>query len=459
MFTIEEILKATKGKLLSNGKKNRAKSVSTDSRTIKPGTLFVPLIGKNYDGHKFIPVALKKGAVGTLTSKRTKLPKGKAAILVKDTEKAFQQLAKAYKERFKARFVGITGSSGKTTTKDMLASILALAGKTLKTEENYNNEIGVPLTLFKLTKKHKFCVIEMAMQGIGEIDELAEIVRPNISMIINIGEAHIGLLKSKNAIARTKSEILNYNKRSDISVLPSDDTYFDFLKKKSKCKVLTFGLMNKADVEAREIVNKKNGISFNLIYKGKKTQINLPIPGIHNVYDALAATAAAFALKIKLSHIKRGLEKFILSSKRVEIIHKKGIRIINDSYNANPSSMRSSLEILQTQLPVIGKKPPRRIAVLGGMLELGKFTNSGHIKTGRLAAKLGIDKLYTVGKLGKVIALGAKHAGMKDIFTTANNQEAIEKIRSSLKPNDVILIKGSRSMRMEEIAEGLKKHA
>jgi len=459
MFTLNEIIKAANGQLISRGKRSRFKNISIDSRTAGTGSLFIPLKGKYFDGHKFIDMALNKGAFGTLTSRNIKPIKGVSVVFVKDTEKALQQISKYHKERFDLLSIGVTGSSGKTTTKDMLASILSLADKTLKTEENFNNEIGVPLTLLKLKKEHRFCVIEMAMQGIGEIEELAEIVRPNISIITNIGDAHIGLLRSDKNIAMTKSEILYFQKKADTSVLPFDDKYCGFLTKKAKGKVLTFGLNEKAYVRAANIRSRKGGITFDILYKDKKMAVNLPVPGIFNVYNALAAASAAFALRIKEHHIKNGLEKFRLSSKRMEITQMNGIRIINDSYNANPSSMISSLQMLKDQLPVEGNKPPRRIAVLGGMLELGRFTRQSHIRTGNFVSGLGIDKLFTVGKLGKLIAVGAKQKKMNRVSSFMTNKEALNGIKGQIKRNDVILIKGSRGMKMEEIAEGLKKHA
>ena len=235
MITLKEILKET-GRMLKQAGNHAFSGISTDSRQIKKGDLFIPIKGEKFDGHRFIDIALKSGATGTLISKKINLPKGKTVIYVKDTLKAFHQIAKAYKERFDIPFIGITGSSGKTTTKDMLASILSRAGRTLKTEENYNNEIGVPKTLLSLSKSHKFAVIEMAMQGPGEIKELAWITRPDIAVITNVGSAHIGLLRSENNVAKAKAEILDFQSKKDVAVLPADDKYLWFFEKESKRK-------------------------------------------------------------------------------------------------------------------------------------------------------------------------------------------------------------------------------
>ena len=404
MISLKEVLSATTGKLLQNGGSSGFSGISIDSRTIKNGELFIPIIGKTFDGHKFIDSALKKGAAASLTSKKIKLLKSKTIIKVDDTLKAFHHIAKAHKEKFNIPLIGITGSSGKTTTKDMLASILSFAGKTLKTEENYNNEIGVPKTLLKLNKSYKYAVIEMAMQRIGEIEDLAWFTCPNIAVITNIGSAHMEHLRSENNIAKAKSEILKFQKRNDFAVLPADDKYFIFLKKKAKGRIITLGIDSISDVRAEAIRFQNDSSSFILATKRFSIRIDLPLPGKHNIYDALAAAAAACALKIDPKYIKKGLENFKLSSKRLNIKYLKRIRLIDDTYNANPDSMSASLNVLENY-------PPRRIAVLGDMMELGKLSRKSHENIGRLAANLNIETLITVGKLAKYIALGAKRAG------------------------------------------------
>jgi len=459
MFTLKDILAATDGKTVSKGKKPTFPSISTNSRTIKRGELFVPLAGKNFDGHNFIGEAFKRGAAGTLTSKEIKLLRGsKTIIKVKDTLRALHDIAKTHRMKHKIPVVGITGSSGKTTTKDMISSILSQERKTLKSQENYNNEIGVPLTLLNLNKKFKAAVIEMAMQRAGEIEELAEIALPTTAVITNIGEAHIQFFKSKKKIALVKTEILKFLKKKDFAVLNADDKYFSLLKRKAKkAKIVTYGLNKNADLQATEISNGDTKISFFLNYRSKKEKIYLPVPGLHNVYNALASAAAALCAGAKMSSIKTGLKKFKLSSKRMDIQTKNRIRVINDSYNANPSSMKAALTVLSEQGPVVGVKPPRRIAVLGDMLELGRTSKSSHMETGSFAAKKNVDILITKGYLSKGMARGARVAGLKSVYETRSNEEASKKLKKLLRPNDVILIKGSRGMKMEEIAESLLK--
>ena len=278
MITLNEVLSVTGG-ILKQGRASRFSGVSTDSRNIKKGELFIPIKGDRFDGHKFILASINKGASGSLVSKKIKLPENITVISVKDTLKAFHQIARSYREKFNIPLIGVTGSSGKTTTKDMLASILSISGTTLKTEENYNNEIGVPKTLLTLNKIHKYAVIEMAMQGLGEIEELAWMARPNIAVITNVGSAHMEHLKSVDNVAKAKSEIMGFLKKKDIAILPADDKYFNYLKKKAKGKVVSFGIDAPADVKATTIRYEGDGSSFIIETRDHRIAVSLPLPG------------------------------------------------------------------------------------------------------------------------------------------------------------------------------------
>ena len=457
MFKLSEIIKATKGKSISKNSNIEFKDISTDSRSINRDSLFIPLVGKNYDGHKFIADAFRKGAKGTLISKKVKNIKIGTVIKVKNTEEALQNIALYHREKYKIPIIGVTGSSGKTTTKEMIASILSQELKTLKSNENYNNEIGVPITLLKLDKTHKAAVLELAMQKLGEIEELAKIILPNVAVITNVGEAHIKFLKTRSKVAKAKSEILKFLKRNDFAVLPTDDDFYTYLKNKAKCKIISFGINNKADVFASEIKFKDKKIYFTLNLSGKQYSIKLKVPGIHNIYNALASTAAASAIGIRPKSIIKGLQQFKASSKRMEIsVTKNGVRIINDTYNANPSSMKAAIEVLKAQGPVNDAIPPRRIAVLGDMLELGRTAKSAHRSIVKLIAKSGIEILITRGALSKQITLAAQNTGMKKAYCFKTNKSAAKKLGKFLKPNDVVLVKGSRGMRMEEIVDAIK---
>ncbi|MFA4905673.1 MAG: UDP-N-acetylmuramoyl-tripeptide--D-alanyl-D-alanine ligase [Candidatus Margulisiibacteriota bacterium] len=402
MFDREKIEAITGGKVLGHGK---ITGISTDTRSLKPGELFIPLKGKNFDGRKF-------------------LKKAPLALDVKNGLSALQKLAAYHRNKFKIPFIGVTGSVGKTTVKDMLASILSQEMEVLKNEENFNNEIGVPLTLLKLNKKHKTAVIEMAMQKLGEIEELARIVRPHVAVITNIGEAHLKFLKTKRNIAKAKAEIFTYLKKGDFAIINQDDEFFEHLGTRARelgARVLTFGILEKADVTPKDL-------------KG----IKLPIPGEHMIMDALAAIAAAKALGIKRTSIKKGLEKFQPSSKRMQVILKvDGTKIINDTYNANPQSMAAALKVLASL-------SGRKIAVLGDMLELGKISKTAHRRMIRLARALKIDRVYTLGKLWPKVSTPEK-----------DQKTLLKKLKKFIQPRDIILVKGSRGLKMENIVEAL----
>jgi UDP-N-acetylmuramoyl-tripeptide--D-alanyl-D-alanine ligase len=407
VFTRDEILKVIKESNVQGRGSKVIKGISIDTRTIQPGELFIPLQGPNHDGRDFIPEAIRAGA---------------AVLEVKDGLKALQDLAAYHRAKFKIPVIGITGSCGKTTTKDMIASILSQEKGTLKNEENLNNEIGVPLTLLKLTKKHRFAVIEMAMQRVGEIEELARIVRPSIAVVTNIGEAHLEFLKTKRNVAKAKAEIFKYQAKNDFAVINADDEHFEHLKSKVRCpmsNVVTFGILENADVSPKML-------------KG----IELPIPGEHNIYNALAAVAAARILKVKPSSIKRGLESFRPSSKRMEVINRKdGVKIINDTYNANPQSMAAALKTLASL-------EGRKIAVLGEMLELGRAARPAHRRVLKLCRDLKVDRVFTYGDLWP--------------GSFKNKNLLIKILKKTIRPHDIILIKGSRGMRMEEVVEALR---
>jgi UDP-N-acetylmuramoyl-tripeptide--D-alanyl-D-alanine ligase len=412
MFTIKEILKTLKGSSIKHPASRVINGISTDTRTIRRGDLFIPLKGEKFDGKKFTAQALQKGA---------------SVLEVDDGLKALQELAAYQRRKFKIPIIGVTGSVGKTTTKDMIAAILSQEMPVLKNEENYNNEIGVPLTLLKLSKKHKAAVIEMAMQGLGEIELLARIARPTISVVTNIGEAHLEFLKTKKNIAKAKAEIFRFLTNKDYAVINADDEYFENLISNIKCpisNILTFSIIEKAKITPREL----NGIK-------------LPLPGEHNIYNALAAIAAAKILKVKKSSVKRGLESFRPSSKRWDVINNRdGIKIINDTYNANPQSMAASLKTLAAL-------KGRKIAVLGDMFELGGRTAAAHKRIGALSRKLGIDLLFSIGSASR---------SMRADYHFAKKAEAIKKLKQIIRPGDRILVKASRGMRLEDVVEALR---
>ena len=412
MFTVEEVLKIVKGSSIKGQGLKKINGLSIDSRTIKPGELFIPIKGPKFDGRKFIKQVLAKGA---------------AVVATTDGLKALQALAAYHRQKFNIPIIGVTGSVGKTTTKDMIAAILSQERETLKTEENYNNEIGVPLTLLKLSKQHKAAVIEMGMQALGEIELLAKIARPTISVVTNIGESHLEFLKTKKNIAKVKSEIFKFQTKNDFVVINADDEFFEHLLSNIKCRIsniVSFGIIEKAKVTPKELSN-----------------ITLPLAGEHNIYNALTAIAVAKILDVKRTSIKKGLESFRPSSNRYDVINRlDGVKIINDTYNASPQSMKAMLEIFAS---LCGRK----IAVLGNMYELGEISKLAHQRIGRLARKLGIDIVITIGKLAKDLA-GHYHF--------ASKKTAIKKLKSLIQPGDRLLIKASHGLHLEEVVAAIR---
>jgi len=456
-FSVSEILKITKGEL--KGKKEHLNSfippssISTDTRYLKKGELFIALSGKHFDGHNFIKECWKKGACGAIISKSIPLPSPQFFFIqVKDVLRALQNLAKYNREKLSLKTIGITGSNGKTTVKEMLSSILSSKYIISKSEGNFNNQIGVPLSLLKLSSSEEIGILEMGMNSRGEIQRLSEIIQPNIGIITNIHHSHIGFLGSQEEIKEAKAEmipLLNKDKKNWL-ILNGDDEWTANLKRKAECKVFTFGIKSRCEIKAQQIREKENGLEFNLIYRKEKVPIHLNILGGHNIYNFLAASAASIILRIPLNAIAQIAPQLTLPPLRCQINILKGYKLINDSYNANPESMSRALELLQK----VGGN--RKIAILGDMLELGEKAPLFHKKLGEEAGKLGINALFILGKFSEEVEKGAKKMKMKEVFYFRDKEELIKNLFSYLKRGDSLLIKGSRGMKMDEIADRLR---
>ena len=460
---IRELIKAVSGKVIQGDQDCLISRISIDSRTLIPGDLFFAIVGSNFDGHDFIIEAFGKGAVGAVVCKdastlqhNEQIDKNKIIIEVKNTIFALQDWSKHYKDKFNTVNICVTGSNGKTTTKEIIAHILSQKSPLLKTSGNYNNEIGIPLTLLQLNKSHKLLVAEMGMRGLGEINALTNFITPDLAVVTNIGEAHIGLLGSKDNIFKAKSELLQSLEKDGIAIINRDDPYFsktlEIVKNK---KVYTFGVENMSDIMAcnvRLVSNK--GMRFTLVIQNDiRKEIYFPLLGRHNIYNALAATAVAFALGTELDLIERGLSSFKQLDLHMQLSNfYQGIKILNDSYNASPLSVKSALETL-----IEVAQNNRKIAILGDMLELGEKSDFYHQEIGEKVAKLSIDILITVGSGGKIIAQSSKEKGMTEerVFSFEKNEKInlAKKLLSLTKPGDFILLKGSREMKMEEILE------
>jgi UDP-N-acetylmuramoyl-tripeptide--D-alanyl-D-alanine ligase len=464
---IKELIKAVSGKIIQGDQDCLISRISIDSRTLVPGDLFFAIIGPSFDGHDFIIEAFNKGAMGAVVCKSVsgllqseEIDKNNVIVEVKDTLSALQDWSKHYKDKFKTFNICVTGSNGKTTTKEIIAHILSQEFPLLKTSGNYNNEIGIPLTLLQLNKSHQLLVAEMGMRGLGEIKTLTHFIPPDLAVITNIGEAHIGLLGSKENIFKAKMELLQSLDKDGIAIINKDDHYFfemsEIVKDK---KVYTFSIENKSDIMARNIrIFSDEGMKFTLeVQNDKGREIYFPLLGRYNIYNALAASAVAFALGIELGLIERGLSSFKPLDLHMQLSNfYNDIKILNDSYNASPLSVKGALETL-TEVAQNNEK----IAILGDMLELGEKTGFYHREIGKEVAKLSIDTLITVGQGGKIIAQSSKEEGMAEerVFSFENNEKInlAKKLLNLIKPGNFVLLKGSREMKMEEILEFWQK--
>lgn len=454
ILSLKEIIDATGGKLLSGDINSTISGVSTDSRTINEGELFIPLKGENFDGEMFIEDALKIGSASLTESINYVSNNNKPIIFVDNTKDALHKIAKYYREKFQIPFVAVTGSSGKTTTKDMIYDVLSMKYNVLKTQGNFNNEIGLPLTIFRLNKDHDMAVVEMGMSGFGEIRRLKNIAGPNIAVYTNIGVAHIEKLGSRENILKAKSELVEDFKEGYTVILNADDDMLVKLTDKKGPQYITYGIDN-GDVKAFDIVLKEESIKYKVIIDGYTMDVELNVPGKHNVYNSLAAICIGIKFGVNKEDMRKALANFQPSAMRLNIIDVSGLKIINDAYNANPASMKAALSVLKEY------KDRRKIAVLGNMLELGDYSDLAHEEVGKYVKDENIDVLITVGDFASKIAEGAIKNGMdaKNVMICKNNVEAIELIKEIRNDNDVFLIKGSRGMKMEEIVKFLQESA
>ncbi len=444
------------GKVIGMVGRMEIKGISIDSRNVKEGELFVALKGDRFDGHDFVPDAIKKGAWGALVERTTMEQKflnlgGLKNILpVEDTLYALQEMAHLHRKKFMIPVVGITGSNGKTTTREMLASILKRKGPVLKNEGNLNNHIGVPLTLLKMNDSHWVGVIEMGMSAPGEIDTLTRLAMPTVGVITNIGPAHLEFFGTTDKVAQAKGELLDNLKSEASAVLNADDAHFGILKKKFAGRLITFSIANKADVTASNVRQEKEYSDMTITMEGVRINVRLRAVGIHNVYNALAATAAALAVGVTIDVVKFGLDDFLPVAGRSEVKKLDGRTVLADYYNANPASMEAAIKTL-----VSLKSGMKAIAVIGDMLELGEMSAEAHREIGRTVARNKVDLLITVGEQGTYVEKGALEAGMKEeqVLGAISHENAGRLLKQLTHPGDVILIKGSRGMKMEKILE------
>jgi UDP-N-acetylmuramoyl-tripeptide--D-alanyl-D-alanine ligase len=433
--------------------------VSSDSRTVRPGELFVPLKGPNFDGHRFLAAAFERGASGTLVepgeeAAAASFP-GKFFIRVPDTLKALGDLAHSWRERHKVKIAAITGSNGKTTTKEMAARILERRFRVLKNEGNLNNLIGLPLSLLKLSAEHEIAVLEMGMNLPGEIRRLKAIADPEVSLITNVGRAHLEFLGSLEGVARAKGELWEELREEDWIAVNADDERIVRLAASARCRKKSFGIDNPAEIRGEEIgAEEGSGVHFTMRISGRKWKVNLPVFGRHNVYNALAAAALAGILGLDPEEIAAGLESFQpVYGRGKPVLLPGGIRVLDDSYNSNPDSLRATLMAFAEMK---GGNPG--VAVLADMLEIGPSSPADHEDAGKRIGGMGLAHLFVMGEAARRIAEGAREAGMeaKRIHFSPELEELLDGLERVLRPGDWVLIKGSRRMRMERVVEGLK---
>ena len=454
-LTLRQLLEAVNGTLLGefNDLDAGVSEVSTDSRSIQPGCLFIPLEGERFDGHSFINSALESGAAGCLTAREREnyLP-GRFYIKVRSTQRALWELARYYKKLFPIPFVAITGSVGKTTTKDMVAAVLGARFRVHKTEGNFNNDIGVPLTLLKLEKTHQVCVVEMGMDHAGEIDYLGRLVEPDMALITNIGDAHIENLGSRENIFKAKCEIFPHLKEDGLAILNGDDPMLTTLQSALPQRTVFVGGGEGLDYTACDL-NSDGAGHLNCRVKTPRSQFEADIPalGSHMIYPTLMAAAVGEALGMAPDEIVRGIGAFLPTKMRMNIIRCKGdIVILNDAYNANPQSMRAAAAVLADA----GQKR-RKVAVVGDMKELGPGSEQFHRAVGGYFAQSGANRLIAIGDLARFMAEGAKDAGLEqaDYFPTLD--AAKNALSREVRAGVTILVKASRSMAFEKIVDFL----
>jgi UDP-N-acetylmuramoyl-tripeptide--D-alanyl-D-alanine ligase len=458
-FSTDDVLKATGGSLVRPGRSALFDGVSTDTRTIAPASLFVPLAGARFDGHDYIGQAVGAGAAGVLVQRGREglLEKiaGEATVIsVEDTLTALGDLARLWRARFPIPVVAVTGSSGKTTTKEMAAAILGREKHLLKNVGNLNNLVGLPLTLFQMNEAHEVAVLEMGTNRRGEIARLTEIAGPTVGVITNVGPAHLEGLKSLETIRKEKGDIFRIMNNRGTAVINLDDEALAPWAEKWKGEKITFGIQTDADVTASRIAHEgEKGTIFRLLMDGASREILLPVLGFHNVSNALAAAAASSAAGADFDAICQGLMAFKPVGGRMEVYRlKNGGTLIDDTYNANPASVAVALKTLQGL-----KGECRSTVILGDMLELGGEAERYHEEIGRNLADTGVSKAYLRGDFAGVTAKGAMKRGMKSdqVLIDLSTEETVAHLKACLKAGDWVLVKGSRKMKMEEIVQAI----
>ena len=453
-WTIDQLLEATNGELINGSASAIISGIGIDSRRLQPHQAFVAIRGPRFDGHAFLQEVLDRGASCVMVSQRPERPPAVPAILVEDTTKALGDLAAFHRRRFAIPVIAVTGSCGKTTTKELIAHLLSGTASVLKTRGTENNQIGLPLTLLRLTPSHQYAVVELGSNHPGEIAYLARIAQPTVAVITNIGPAHLEFFGTLSVVRQEKLSLLEALDARGTAIVPGDQLEV-LLEAKSRLRpgmaLLTFGSSDQCGVQVEETRRERSHVSLRL--RGVPVEWTLPLLGFHNVENTLAALACLKVLGVSLESVRDRLREMSPVTMRSELVRCNGFTIVNDCYNANPLSFARALELLD-ELDVA-----RRVLIAGDMLELGPFAAAAHQTIGRLAAQSGIDVLLAVGTFAQEMVRGALSARDLSTETYQTVHDLLPVLPSRLRCGDGILIKGSRKMQLERVTAFLQDAA
>lgn len=457
-ISVREIISAIGGECISGDPETIVTGISTDSRTINTGMVFFALKGERFDGHDFLENVIASGCSAVVVSKEIGVllsfaqNKGVAVIKITDTLIGLQDLAAYYLSQFDIIKIAVTGSTGKTTTKEMLYHILSEKYNAVRNLGNFNNLIGLPLSVFNIDNDTEVAVFEMGMDRLGEIHRMAEIIKPNLAVITNIGLSHIERLGNRKNILKAKMEIVDFFNRENILVINWDNDMLSSATYKGEYRLVTVGKTEKANFQIVEVQDfGQDGIKFTLNNENEVQEFCLSTPGIHNAQNASLALAAAMCFDISMEEAKKGLAKLTDSDKRLHIMQRQGITIIDDTYNASPDSMRAAIDVL------VSISGGRKIAILGDMFELGQKEEEYHFQIGEYASHKGVDVIISVGKNAKYISEGARTGGTKAIHF--EKKDFLQKVLNQwIRPKDIVLVKGSRGMAMDEVVMQLENN-
>jgi UDP-N-acetylmuramoyl-tripeptide--D-alanyl-D-alanine ligase len=460
-ITVDTILSVTGGELVCGQRDKVASNVCVDSRCVSAGSVFVAMPGERADGHEFAAAAIDDGARAIIVSRPVEaltalLEKASARdvsiVHVDDALRAVQDLATYHRSRLHCDVLGITGSTGKTTTKDFVTAALSATKRVVATSANRNNELGVPLTVLEAGTAADVLVVEMGMRGLGQIERLCEIARPTMGLLTNVGTSHLELLGSLDAVAQAKGELVRCLGPDNAAFLNGDDEYSAQIATTTAAPVTLYGLSDDCAVRAEDIeLDAESRPSFTLVAEGVRVPVTLAVPGRHNVYNALGACAVALHLGVPADAIAEGLATASITGMRMQVfVSASGVTVINDAYNANPTSMRAAVDTLASMLT-----SGRRIAVLGDMAELGSLTELAHFRIGEQVARLGIDELVAVGPRARRIADGALAEGMRAavVHTAETTSEGADLAAGVVSEGDIVLVKASRVMGLEAVID------